>query len=94
MDPRMADVTFATATVNSFWEFAALSQIMQVCNFSSERFLLYKRETIAKNNQRNNPATLRATHINKPTLHRSVVPTQYSSFTRVKTTYKNRSLIS
>lgn len=43
MAPRMADVTFATATVNSFWEFAALSQIMQVCNFSSERSLLNKK---------------------------------------------------
>lgn len=30
MDPRVADVTFATVTVNSFWEFAAPSQTMHV----------------------------------------------------------------
>lgn len=58
MDPRVADVTFSTVTVNSFWDLAAPSQTMHV---SMQSILiempLKENEHNYKNKQRNKPAT-------------------------------------
>ena len=85
-DPRVADVTFATVTVNSFWEFAAPSQTMHV-NMQSlfTETLVKEKEHNCKNNQRNKPVTLLTAIGNtKPAFPWSMVPTQYSSVPTVK----------
>lgn len=58
MDPRVADVTFSTVTVNSFWELAAPSQTMHVSMQSIFIEMPVKeKEHDCKNGQRNKPAT-------------------------------------
>lgn len=79
MGPYVADVTFATVTVNSFWEFAAPSQTMHV---SAQLFFkeipVKEKENNCKSNQGNKPATiLTATRNIKPALQRSIVPTYW-----------------
>lgn len=96
MDPRVADVTFATVTVNSFWELTAPSQTthVNVQSLSTETPDKEK-EHNCKNKQRKKPATLlAATPITKLAFHCPVVPTQYSSVLRVETKYSSSSLIS
>jgi len=96
MGPHVADVTFATVTVNSFWELAAPSQAMHVSvqSLFTETPAMEK-EHNCKNNQRNKPAILlAATCDTKLACHWSLVPTPYSSVCRVKTKYSSSSPIS
>lgn len=87
MDPRVADVTFSTVTVNSFWELAAPSQTMHVSVQSIFIEIPVKeKEHNCKNNQRNKPKTLllSATGNATPAFHRLRFPLSVLQFPGTK----------
>lgn len=80
MDPRVADVTFSTVTLNSFWELAAPSQTMH--GSMQSIFIetpVKEEEHDCKNNPRNKPAT--SSSLQQAMTHLpSTVYTSYSVF--------------